>query len=268
MVKKGLRDKMVVGTKINPFVSALTKESVLKQASVCLESLQTSCVDILYLHAPDHSTPMEETLGAVQQLYTEGKFKELALSNFAAWEVVKAYYICKSKGWVLPTIYQGMYNPITRMVEAELFPALRDLGIRFYAYNPLAGGLLTGRYKKADMEKEQEGRFWTVGGKWTKMYRDRFWRESIFDGVELVQRTLEEVYGKGQVSLVQAVFRWMNHHSQMKAPGDGIIIGCSRLEHLVANLDACQEGPLDTRVVQAFDKAWEMDRSNCAHYFR
>ncbi len=49
-------------------------------------------------------------------LFTEGKFKELALSNFSSWEVVEVYYICKSKGWVLPTLYQGMYNPITRYV--------------------------------------------------------------------------------------------------------------------------------------------------------
>ena len=63
---------MVVATKINPFTSLLTREGVLKQASTCLESLQVPCVDILYLHAPDHNTPLEETLEAVQQLYTGG----------------------------------------------------------------------------------------------------------------------------------------------------------------------------------------------------
>jgi aryl-alcohol dehydrogenase-like predicted oxidoreductase len=63
---------VVVATKVNPFISPLTREGVLKQAATCLESLQTPCVDILYLHAPDHNTPIEETLEAVQQLYTGG----------------------------------------------------------------------------------------------------------------------------------------------------------------------------------------------------
>lgn len=61
------------------------------------------------------------------------------------------YYICENRGWVKPTVYQGMYNPVTRAVEAELFPCLRALNISFYAYNPLAGGLLTGRYSYDDL---------------------------------------------------------------------------------------------------------------------
>ena len=115
----------------------LKRDSVLEQASRCLSNLQVDSVDLLYLHAPDHNTAIEETLGAMQELYEgiryyhqlvpfgdvhitfvymyiAGKFKELGLCNYASWEVADIYHTCKRKGWVLPTVYQGMYNPITR----------------------------------------------------------------------------------------------------------------------------------------------------------
>ena len=103
-------------------------------------------------------------------------------------------------------------------------------------------------------------------------YRDRYWRDSAFRGMELVRETLEEVYGAGKVSMVSATFRWLNHHSAMRPECngmiylviiiiieqqsinfvpvvviiiDGIIIGGSALQHFQSNLDACTEGPLD-----------------------
>ena len=73
---------------------------------------------------------------ACQTLYEQGLFRELGLSNYAAWQVVQIFYICKARGWVAPSIYQGMYNAITRDVERELLPALKSLGIRFYVSAP------------------------------------------------------------------------------------------------------------------------------------
>ncbi|XP_064392611.1 aflatoxin B1 aldehyde reductase member 2-like isoform X2 [Halichondria panicea] len=253
LTARSLQEKAVIATKANPFGSHeknLAREGVLAQAALSLQRLQASSVDIFYLHAPDHDTPIEETLEAVQQLYTDGKFKELGLSNFASWEVANVYQICKSRGWVLPTVYQGMYNPITRMVESELLPCLRHFGIRFYAYNPLAGGMLTERYYRSGLDTPQDGRFWTVGGDWAVKYRDRFWRESVFRGVECVRGALDECYGVGVVSLVRAAFRWLNHHSAINAKyNDAIIVGVSKMEHLKANMAACQEGPLDERTL-------------------
>jgi aflatoxin B1 aldehyde reductase len=261
-------NKVVVATKANPWENkTLSSASVSEQMGCSLTSLQSSSVDIFYLHAPDHNTPLEETLRGVNTLHQEGKFKELALSNYSAWEVADAWHICKSNGWVLPTVYQGMYNAITRKVEPELFPCLRQFGLRFYAYNPLAGGILSGRYKYTDKEQAPEGRFF--GDNWAKAYVDRYWRPSVFDGVQMVQTALEKSYGADQVGLVSAAFRWLNHHSLM-APehGDTILIGCSRLEYLDSNLAACDEGPLDPGVVEAFNEAWQLDKGNSADYFR
>jgi aflatoxin B1 aldehyde reductase len=75
-----------------------------------LSELGTGCVDIWYLHAPDRSVPFEETMREVNELYKEGKFKRLGLSNCPAWEVAKIYNVAKARNWVLPRIYQAMYN--------------------------------------------------------------------------------------------------------------------------------------------------------------
>ena len=90
-----------------------------------LKELGTDTVDIFYLHAPDRSTPFEDTLKAANDLFKEGKFVQLGLSNFAAWEVAEVWNIANERGWVKPTIYQAMYNAITRDIEKELVPALR-----------------------------------------------------------------------------------------------------------------------------------------------
>ena len=134
-------------------------------------ALRADAVNVLYLHAPgevlhcstyvqaslilcelvlDKNTPIEDTLAAVQQLYESKQFAYLGLSNYAAWEVVWIWSYMRERGWVVPTVYQGMYNPLTRSVEVELLPALAKLGIAFYAYNPLCGGLLTGKHKYSE----------------------------------------------------------------------------------------------------------------------
>jgi len=122
-----------------------------------LNALGVDKVAIYYLHAPDITTPLEETFSAVNELHKAGNFTELGLSNYAAWDVVRIHWFCKSKGWVQPTVYQGMYNAITRSAEAEMIPALRACGMRGYWYNPLAGGMLTGKYNFS--EEVSQGRF-------------------------------------------------------------------------------------------------------------
>lgn len=107
--------KKFVATKVNPWVKdGFTFNSVVAQFSESLSSLQVPYVDLLYLHAPDHETPLEETLSACEKLHKEGKFKELGLSNYSAELVRKVFSICNERGWIKPTVYQGMYNAITR----------------------------------------------------------------------------------------------------------------------------------------------------------
>lgn len=152
-----------IATKVNPFKFqpqpvevGLRPEQIREQFAYSLKSLNVESVDMLYLHAPDPTVPIDKTLQAVHELHQAGKFKRFGLSNYSSWQVAEIYYICKANGWVLPQVYQGMYNAVTRQVEGELFPCLRRFNMAFYAYNPLAGGILTGRYNTID-EQPAEG---------------------------------------------------------------------------------------------------------------
>ncbi|XP_023693086.1 aflatoxin B1 aldehyde reductase member 3 [Paramormyrops kingsleyae] len=265
----GLPKTVRIATKANPWEGKTLKaESVRSQLDTSLQRLRTQCVDVFYLHAPDHENPVEDTLRACNQLHKEGRYKELGLSNYASWEVAEIYCICKNNSWVLPTVYQGMYNATTRQVETELFPCLRHYGIRFYAYNPLAGGLLTGKYNHEEKNEVQpEGRFF--GNSWAKAYRDRYWKESHFRAIGIVQKALQDVYGSEKPTMTSAAMRWMYHHSKLQGEaGDGVIIGMSSMEQLQENLSAAEEGPLEAGVVEAFQQAWHLVAHDCPNYFR
>ncbi|XP_038603342.1 aflatoxin B1 aldehyde reductase member 2 [Tachyglossus aculeatus] len=265
----GLGPEVKIATKANPWEgNSLHPDSLRSQLETSLERLQRSQVDLFYLHAPDHDTPVEETLRACHRLHQEGKFVELGLSNYASWEVAEIYTLCKNNGWIVPTVYQGMYNATTRQVETELLPCLRHFGLRFYAYNPLAGGLLTGKYKYEDKDTSQPaGRFF--GNDWAEVYRKRFWREHHFEAIAVVEKALKATYGADAPSMTSAALRWMYHHSQLQGPlGDAVILGMSSLAQLQQNLTAAEEGPLEPPVVEAFDRAWHMVAHECPNYFR
>ncbi|XP_065837523.1 aflatoxin B1 aldehyde reductase member 3-like [Oscarella lobularis] len=274
-----IKAKCKIATKASPRWSkeGLTPDAIRKQLDASLKDLGMSSIDMLYLHWADPDTPLEKTLQGCHELYAEGKFKELAVSNYSSWEVAKMCEICKTHGFVMPTVYQGMYNVITRDVEKELFPCLRHYGIRFYAYNPTAGGFLTGRYKFEDAENpksQQPSRFFAIGGKWAEINRKRYWWKENFVGYDLVHETLKTVYGTKEdgtpaVSVLQAAFRWLKHHSKLsKEHGDGIILGCSKLTHMEDNLASLEGGPLDERVVAAQNEAWNMAKRTCPSYVR
>nr|XP_051713993.1 aflatoxin B1 aldehyde reductase member 3 isoform X3 [Oryctolagus cuniculus] len=209
--------KVKIATKALPLDGrTLNLDTIRSQLETSLKRLQCPRVDLFYLHLPDHTTPVEETLRACHQLHQEGKFVELGLSNYAAWQVAEICTLCRSHGWIQPTVYQGMYNATTRQVEKELFPCLRHFGMRFYAYNPLAGGLLTGRYKYEDQDAEIKpvGRFF--GNKWAEINRNRYWKEEHFKGIALVEKALQAAYGSSAPSMTSAALRWMYHHSQLQ----------------------------------------------------
>nr|XP_060614802.1 aflatoxin B1 aldehyde reductase member 2-like [Anolis sagrei ordinatus] len=265
----GTEKEVLVATKANPWQGQrLTAEGLRSQLEASLARLKTPSVALFYLHAPDHQAPLLETLATCNQLHKEGKFQELGLSNYAAWQVAEIYTLCKANHWVLPSVYQGMYNATTRQVETELLPCLRHFGIRFYAYNPLAGGLLTGKYKYEDLSLQPEGRFF--GNDWAQTYRDRYWKKHHFEGIALVEGALREAYASEETpSLTSAALRWIYHHSQLQGGlGDAVILGASSLEQLQQNLQYAEEGPLEPKVVAAFEQAWRLSTHDCPNYFR
>ncbi|KAJ4355902.1 uncharacterized protein N0V89_003927 [Didymosphaeria variabile] len=233
-----------------------------------LEKLGVDSTDIMYLHAPDRATPFEKTLECVDQLYQEGRFKQLGLSNYAAWEVAEIVGICERRGFVKPSIYQGMYNAITRALESELLPCLRKFNIDLVIYNPLVAGLFSGKYSTLDKEAAPtEGRF-SDKQNYGKMYRDRYFKESVIDALGLV----EPVAQGHNIPLIEVALRWCVHHSKLKmrsqGGNDGIILGISSYEQLEQNIEACEKGPLPQTVVDVLDKAWERTRGDAATYWR
>ncbi|CAM9231442.1 unnamed protein product [Ectocarpus sp. 12 AP-2014] len=244
-------------------VGGLNAASVKEQLRASLSSLRLESVDLFYLHAPDHETPLEETLQAVHELRSEGLFREWGLSNYAAWQAVDIWHICKANGWQTPAVYQGMYNAVTREVERELLPALKKLGMRFYAYNPLAGGVLTGKHS---FDSLPEGGRFSSKTVWGGRYRDRFWHKPTFEALE----SIKALCRKHETTPVSASLRWLRHHSCLDGSrGDAVIVCGSSVEQVKANVDACaDETPLPQELVDAFDQAWEASKAKCPQYFR
>ncbi|KAL3422815.1 Aflatoxin B1 aldehyde reductase member 2 [Phlyctema vagabunda] len=251
-----------IATKCYPTRPVSHEPKVLtEQFELSLKELGTDCVDIFYLHAADRAVPFADTLEAVDKLHKAGKFVALGLSNFTAFEVAEVVMTCKYNNWVRPTIYQGMYNAITRSLEAELIPACKRYGLDVVVYNPLAGGIFSGKYKTTELP--QEGRFST--GRIGEMYRKRYFRDSTFDALKVVEPVVE----KHGLTLIETALRWVVHHSALNILDgtDGLIIGVSKLDQLDQNLKDCEKGPLPEEVVKALDEAWLIAKAETPNYW-
>lgn len=241
-----------------------SKASIREILTTSLQELGTEQVDIFYLHAPDRSISFEETLKACNDLYLEGKFKRLGLSNYAAWEVAEIWNIAGIKGYVKPTIYQAMYNALTRAIEDELIPCCKKYSIDLVVYNPLAGGVLSGKYKSKEVPTE--GRFAQTDPRIGTMYRDRYFKDTNFEALRLI----EPVADKHNLTLLEIAFRWCVHHSKLSISdgSDGIVIGVSSLNQLESNLTNIEKGPLPEDVVEVLDQAWSSTKATCPLYWR
>jgi aflatoxin B1 aldehyde reductase len=153
---------------------------------------------------------------------------------------------------------------VARSIEQELIPCCRRYGIEVVIYNPLAGGLLSGKIKSA--ETPAEGRFSDnapVSGAW---YRDRYFKDATFDALRLIE-PIAQIHN---FTLVEIALRWCAHHSklQMQSGGrDGVVIGVSSFEQLESNLKDLEKGPLPDEVVQVLDKAWLITKSTTPDYW-
>ena len=215
-------------------------------------------VDTVFLHFPDPATPVEGVLGAMADLHDQGKYKELGLSNFPAWMVADVWHICDKHGWIKPTVFEGVYNPLTRRAEAELNDCLNNFGMRFYAYNPMCGGLLTGKYGSFE-DAPADGRFTHRPN-----YQGRYWKKSFFQAVDLV-KTAAEKHG---ITSIEATYRWLAWHSMLNGErGDAILVGASKLNHLKQNMETVKAGPLPEDVCDAFAQAWTITKGDSPEYF-
>lgn len=265
--------KIVMATKLYPNihgamgrpVTRLDIQGLRDGLNTSLKALNTDKVDLWYLHSPDRTVPIEQTLKGVNDLYKEGRFQRWGISNYMSWEVAAICEICDKEGYPRPSVYQGVYNALHRSVEHELLPCLRKYNIAFYAFNPLAGGYLTDRYHRntADADVEPGSRFdpKRLQG---QMYRARYWNDAFFDALDVVRPAV----AKEGIGESEAALRWMMHHSALKRElGDKVIIGASSEKQLQMNLEDFQKGELPERVLAALDKGWEICRGVTWKYF-
>jgi len=170
---------------------------------------------------------------------------------------------CKYNNWVRPTVYQAMYNCIARSIEPELLPACRRYGLDVVIYNPIAGGLLSGKIKSKD-DIPTDGRFSDAAGLGEK-YRERYFRDATFKAI----KGIEEAATKAGLTMVETALRWVVHHSALNIKGgnDGVIIGVSSLKQLEGNLENLEKGPLPKEVLEAIDEAWLLAKADTANYW-
>lgn len=137
-------DDVIIATKI-AYDQPSTKKTIVESTQTSLDRLKMDSVDLMYLHRWDDDTPLEESLEALADLKQQGKFRYVGISNFAAWQVVKAVHTAATFDLKIDVL-QPMYNLVKRQAEVEIIPACHDQDVAVVPYSPLGGGLLTGKY--------------------------------------------------------------------------------------------------------------------------
>lgn len=159
----------------------------------------------------------------------------------------------------------GMLNALTRGPEAELAVTLKRFGLDWVIYNPIGGGLLSGKIKSADVP--QEGRFSDTAASGA-MYRKRYFKDATFEALRVIEDAIAKHEG---LTMVETALRWCMHHSKLqtraKGGNDGIIIGASSVEQLESNLKDFEKGPLPEDVVDALDRAWMICKATAPNYW-
>lgn len=249
-----------IATKVHPRITGrLDRQTIIMELTESLRRMNLSKVDLLYFHFPDGKTPIEVAIETFADLYDKGMVNALGLSNYPSWQVIDIAYQCDKIGCPRPIVYQGMYNALCRNVEPELFPALRSLGMRFYAFNPLAGGMLTGKHKSFD-ESPQPGRFTRL-----ESYRKRYWKQSYFDAIDQIRQACDAE----KIPMAEASYRWLCSHSLMdETLDDGILLGASRQEQMLQNMAATTKGRLPKTILDAMNTAWEIAKPDSPAYFK
>lgn len=209
-----------------------------------LSRLRRPSVDLFYLHQPDRSTPIEETLSTVKQLLQDGQIRAWGVSNFAAWQIADLDAAADRLGMPGPVVAQQLYSPIARRLEDEYVEFAASHRVHTMVYNPLGGGLLSGKHDFTRGPQES-GRF--SSSRLAQMYRDRYWNERLFDGVA----RLEGVAAESGLPLLELALRWVLSRDVTGS----VLLGGSKVHHLTSNLDALARGPLSPDLVAACDEA-------------
>ena len=194
---------------------------VIEACEASLRRLGRDRVDLFYLHHSDLGAPMEEALEALDRLVQDGKVHYVGVSNFEAWQLGLAMALAAERRLARLTVVQPRYNLLNRVYERDLLPLCVAAGIGVVPYNPLAAGMLAGRYRRG-AEPPAGSRF--ALGEYGRMYQGRYLQDRMFDVVDAV----EEIGRELGVSPARVALAWLLAQPGVSSP----IVGASRPEHL------------------------------------
>jgi aryl-alcohol dehydrogenase-like predicted oxidoreductase len=249
---RGKRDQFIVATKCfaptgpAPFDGGNSRKHIMAAVDASLRRLQTDYIDLYQLHGYDRETPIDETLGALDDLVHSGKVRYTGCSNFLTYQLVRAIGRSETLRLARFDSVQPRYNLLFRQIEREMLPFCLEEGVGVIPYNPIAGGLLSGKHSRS--APPGEGTRFTLGTA-GGMYQNRYWHDPEFDTVDELRKLADEA----GVNLVTLSVAWVMANKAVTAP----IIGASRPEQLTASLAAAElvldddlKGRLDDRTHQ------------------
>jgi 1-deoxyxylulose-5-phosphate synthase len=244
---RGKRDRFIVATKCfaptgpAPFDAGNSRKHIMAAVDASLRRLQTDYIDLYQLHGYDRATPIDETLSALDDLVHQGKVRYTGCSNFLTYQLVRAIGRSETLRLVRFDSVQPRYNLLFRQIEREMLPFCGEEGVGVIPYNPIAGGLLSGKHSRT--EPPAEGTRFTLGTA-GGMYQDRYWNEPEFDTVE----ELRQLADQAGVNLVTLSVAWVLANKAVTAP----IIGASNPGQLDSSL-AAADFVLDADLKQVLD---------------
>jgi len=212
-----------------------SRKHVIEACEASLRRLGTDRIDLYYLHHSDLGAPFDETLEALDRLVQDGKVHYLGVSNFEAWQLGWLLTLGAERRLARVTVVQPRYNLLNRVYQRDLLPLCRAAGIGVVPYNPLGAGMLTGKYRRG--QEPPEGSRFALGD-YGRMYRQRYWNETMFDVVEAVGEIATEL----AVTPAQVAVAWLLAQPDVTAP----LVGASRPEQLVDTV-----GALDVQLPEA-----------------
>jgi aryl-alcohol dehydrogenase-like predicted oxidoreductase len=230
-VIKGRRDSLLISSKVRmtmgdgPNEAGLSRHHIIAGCEASLRRLGTDHIDIYHVHEWDGQTRLEETLSALDSLVNAGKVRYLAASNYAGWQLMKALALADSRGWERFSAQQIYYSLEARDAEYELIPLSVDQGVGILVWSPLAGGLVSGKYRRDASPSENTRQ---LSGTWNEPpVRDQ---EKLYDTIEV----LVEVAAAHGVSAAQVALAWLLANPAVTS----LIIGARTDEQLIDNLGA------------------------------